>query len=161
AAADADPVLVERPGPVARHARPAPAAVVLQPAVDVVVPPRIDVDVIKLPNCHLVKVVPVGHAVVGDVVAAVAADEHVAAGLRVDPQRVLVGVDAAAAVGAGIAERPAAVGGAVDRHAQDVEVALVTRVHADLAEVHRPRVEAVDADPALAAVGGLEDAAGF
>ena len=96
------------------------------------------------------------HAVVGGVEAAVAADEHVPAVARVDPQGVLVGVDAVAAVGL---ERLAAVVGAVQRDAEDVEVLVVGRIDADLAEVHRPGVEAVDARPGLAAVGGLVDAA--
>src|SRR5262249_47700086 len=153
AAADADPVLVNRPVAVADHAGAAPAAVVLQAAVDVVVPPRVHIDVVELADRHLIEEVPVGHAVVGDVVAAGAADEHVAAVLRVDPQRVLVG-GAPAAAGAAAAPNPAerfaAVGGAVDRHAEGVDVLVVAGVHADLAEVHRPRVEAVDAHPGFA-----------
>ena len=96
------------------------------------------------------------HAVVGDVEAAVAADDHVPAVLRVDPQGVLVGVDAVAAVGR---ERLAAVRGAVQLDAEDVDVLVVAGIDADLAEVHRPRVEAVDARPGLAAVGRLVDAA--
>src|SRR5262249_9697660 len=50
---------------------------------------------------------------------------------------------------------------AVHRNAQDVEVLLVAGIDADLAEVHRPRVEAVDTRPRFAAVGGLVDAAVF
>src|SRR5205814_364919 len=75
---------------------------------------------------------------------------------RVDPPRVLVRVDALGGVGL---ERLAAVAGAVRRDASHVEVLLVAGVHADLAEVHGPRVDAVDARPALAAVGRFEDAA--
>ena len=96
------------------------------------------------------------HAVVGDVEAAVAAEDHVPAVARVDPEGVVVGVDAAAAVGA---ERLAAVGRAVERDPQHVEVLVVGRIDADLAEVHRPGVEAVDPRPGLAAVGRLVDAA--
>src|SRR6266496_6601088 len=42
AAADRDPVLVDRPGETAREARPAPRAIVLQSAEDAIVAARID-----------------------------------------------------------------------------------------------------------------------
>src|SRR5207249_4952249 len=75
--------------------------------------------------------------------------------MRVDPEAMLVGVDALAAVAL---EGLAAVAGAVEIHAQDIEVLVVARVDAHLAEVHRPRVETVHARPRLAAVGGLVEA---
>ena len=96
------------------------------------------------------------HAVVGGVEAAVAADEHVPAVARVDPEGVLIGVDAVAAV---VLERLAAVGRAVEADAEDVNVLVVAGIDADLAEVHRPRIDAVDARPRFAAVGRFVDAA--
>src|SRR5262249_23787930 len=65
-------------------------------------------------------------------------------------------VVAAAEVGR---EGLAAVAGAVLRHAEDVDVLVVAGIDAHLAEVHRPRVDAVDAGPGVAAVGGPEQAA--
>src|SRR6185436_10428165 len=109
AAADADPVLVDRPAPAARAARPAPGAVVLEAAVDHVVRARVDRDVIELPDGDMVEVVPVVAAVVGLVDAAVVADDEVASVARVDPHGVVVGVRAATAV---VGERLAAVLGA-------------------------------------------------
>src|SRR5262249_28747775 len=44
-------------------------------------------------------------------------------------------------------------------HAEDVDVLVVGRIDADLAEVHGAWIEAVDAGPGFAAVGGLVDAA--
>src|SRR5262249_37285173 len=101
------------------------------------------------------QVVPVGHAVVSHVEAAVAADDHVPAVARVNPQGVLIGVDAAHVA----AESLAAVGRAVQADAQHIEVPVIAGVHANLAEIHGPRVHAVDACPRFAAVGGLVDAA--
>ena len=54
---------------------------------------------IELTQRQVVEVVPVGTPVVGDVDAAVGADDHVAAVLRIDPQRVVVGVNAARGIG--------------------------------------------------------------
>src|SRR5205814_4951376 len=50
---------------------------------------------------------------------------------------------------------------AEQRDAQDVEVVVVAGIDADLAEVHGPRVDAVDARPRFAAVGRFVDAAGL
>src|SRR5205814_1169469 len=85
-------------------------------------------------------------------------DEHVAAVLRVDPHGVAVGVDALARRRV---ELLAAVRGLVLLHAEDVDVLVVGWIDADLAEIHGARVEAVDASPRFAAVGGLVDAAVF
>src|SRR5437870_2483741 len=100
--------------------------------------------------------VPVLGAIVGDVDAAVVAEDQVPAVARVDPQRMMIGMGAAAGV---VAERLAAVGGAETRDAADVEVSLIGRINANTAKVHRPRVERVDSRPALAAVGRFVDAA--
>src|SRR5262245_30618231 len=56
AAADVDPVLVDRPD-AAAAGRPAPGAVVLEPAVGVVRLPRRDRDVVELGDGHVVEVV--------------------------------------------------------------------------------------------------------
>src|SRR5262249_8896118 len=134
----------------------APAAVVLEAAVD---PVRFLVahgDVVELADRRGVKVVPGGGPVVADVVAAVAADQHVPAVLRVDPHRMAVGMYVLA--GAGL-ELLAAVGALVLADAQHVDVLVIRRIDADDAEVHRPRVDAVDTLPGLAAVVGAVDAA--
>ena len=75
----------------------------------------------------------------------------------VDPHGVVVHVDVAAV--AVVGEGRAAVAGLVEPGACDVDEALIARVHADLAVVHRARVERVDALPRGAAILGLEDAA--
>src|SRR5262249_38189069 len=76
AAADADPVLVDRAGLRVRPARAAPGAVILQTAVDLVIAARIDRDMIELTDRQVVEVVPVSGAVVGLVETAIAADNH-------------------------------------------------------------------------------------
>src|SRR5262249_59097893 len=115
AAAPAEPILANRPGIGPGPRWPSPGAVVLQAAVRLVVAARVDGDVIELADGVVVQMVPDGHAIVGDVEAAVAADDGVPAILRVDPQGVLVGVDAPAAVGP---ERLAAVARTAQLHAR-------------------------------------------
>ena len=114
-------------------------------------------DVVELAEGELVVVVPVGHPIAGHVDAAVVAQDDVASVGRIHPEGVMVDVDGA--VVAVVREGRAAVAGAMEPRAQHVDVALVTRVHADLAVVHRARVERVDPRPGRAAVGRLEDAA--
>src|SRR5262249_6478755 len=80
--------------------------------------------------------------------------DHVPAVVRVDPQSVLVAMHTAGAVGT---ERLAAIAGAVQRDAKDVDVPGIIGVDADLAEVHRPRVQTVDAPPGVAAIVGAID----
>src|SRR5205085_106656 len=101
---------------------------------------------------------PGGAAVAGEEQAAVAAQHQVLRVGRVDPQGVVVGVDPGGAVGG---KRPAAVGRDVHADAEDVDPAVVGRVHADLAVVERAGAEVVDLGPGLAAVVGAEDAAGL
>ncbi len=158
AAADDDPVLVDGPDAGQAEARPAPAAVVLQAAVDAIRAPAVHGDVIELADGQVIEEVPVVHAIVGDIDAAVAAEDHVPAVAGIDPQGVLVRMGAVAAVGL---ERLAAVRGAIEGDAEDVEMVLVARIDADLAEIHGPGIDAVDARPGLAAVGGAVDAAVF
>src|SRR5262249_35467353 len=98
APAQHEPVVVEDAARE-RPARPAPGAVVLHAAEDPVGPARVHGDVVELADGLGVQVVPVVAAVVAGVEAAVAADQQVPAVARVDPQGVLVRVDAAATVG--------------------------------------------------------------
>ena len=81
-------------------ARSAPTAVILQSAVHLVIAPGVDGDVVELADGGVVQVVPVLHAVAGDIDAAVAAQDHMPAVAGVDPEHVVVGVDAAASVAA-------------------------------------------------------------
>src|SRR5262249_41709601 len=118
AAADDDPVLVDRADAAERLARAAPTAVVLQTAIDAVRLPVVHGAMIELTNRQMVEVVPVLHAVVGGVEAAVAADDHVPAVLRIDPQAMLIGVDRVAAV---VGKCLAAVLGTVQGYAEDVD----------------------------------------
>src|ERR1700730_1035251 len=62
-------------------------------------------------------------------------------------------------IAAVVLERLAAVVGAVKRDAANIQMILVGGIDADLAEVHRPRVDAVDSRPSLTAVRGLVDTA--
>src|SRR5579871_744524 len=155
-AADTNPVLVDGAGQTVRLAWPAPTAVVLQAAVDAIGPPGVHGHVIKLADGHLIELVPGGRAVVGNVGSPVVAQDHVPAIARIDPQRVMIAMYAAAAVGI---ERLAAVVGAVQRKAQNVEITIVIGIDADLTEVHGPGIEAVEAHPRFALVARLVDAA--
>src|SRR5260370_18852716 len=111
---------------------------------------------IKLADRHLVEKIPVLHAIVGHVKTAVAADDHVPAVARVDPQGVLIIVDAPAAIRD---EGLAAVRGPERTEAANVDTFVVAGIDADLAEIHRPRVEAVDPRPGVAPVDLLVNAA--
>ncbi len=104
-------------------------------------------------------VVPRRAAVVGDVEAAVGADDDVPPVLRVDPQRVVVRVNA----GRWRADELAsAVGAPPERRvAEDVDDVVVGRVHPQSGEVERPRVQAVHAGPGVAVVAAHVDAAGL
>src|SRR5262245_30887824 len=68
----------------------------------------------------------------------------------------MVAVNAAAAVRL---ERLAAVLRTIQGYAQDVDILVVAGVDANLAEVHRSRVQAIEARPRFAAVRGLVQSA--
>ena len=106
---------------------------------------------IKLADGHVIEIFPAVHAIVGHIIAAVGAQQHVPAIARIDPQRMLIGVKSAV-IGL---ECLAAVAGAIQTDAEDVDIFLVAGIDADLAEVHGPRIDAVDARPRFAAVGGF------
>src|SRR5437773_8046560 len=103
----------------------------------------------------MVEMVPVGGAVVGDIKSAVAADDHVPAVARIDPQDVAVGVHLSARIAL---KRLASVLRAIHRDAKDIDIFVVAGVDADAAEIHGPRIETIDAGPGFAAVGGLVNA---
>src|SRR5262249_42878636 len=139
--------------------RAAPGAVVLQAAVDVVGPAVVHRDVVELAPRHAIEVLPVRRGIIGHVIATVAADQDVPAVLGVDPHGVPIAAQPAVdAVGA---ERLAAVLAAVEVDSGGPDDVLVGRVHADDREVEGSLVVAVDADPGVAAVGALVDAAGL
>ena len=88
--------------------------------------------------------------------AAVVAVDDVPRVSRIDPERVVIQMHDQRAV---VAERLAAVVGDVQVDAVHVDPLRLVGIDADLAEVHRPRIEAVDLGPALALVLGAEDTA--
>src|SRR5262249_16472252 len=104
----------------------------------------------------MIEMVPVGRAIIGGVESAVAADDHMSAVPRIDPQRMAIRVYLPAGVAL---KRLAPVVGAIHRDAQDIHILFVARINANLAEIHRPRIEAVDARPGLAAISGFVNAA--
>src|SRR5207237_5719417 len=104
------------------------------------------------------EMIPVGGAIVTRIETAVAADEHMPTIARIDPQCVLIGMHALAGIRT---ERLSAVARFVKVHAADVNVSLILGIDLDIAEVHRPRIEAIDALPGFAAVGRFVDAAVF
>ena len=165
AAVDVHPVFVQGSAPAAaaeprgpRERGTAPGAIVLQTAVDLVKAAGVERDVVELADRHVVQVVPGVAPVIAEIRAAVAGQDHVAAVPRVDPEGVVVRVDGAAAIAA---KRLAAVVGAVNSKSENVNILIIARIHADLAEVERARVQAVDPRPGLAAIGRFVDAAGL
>ena len=118
AAAEIDPVADRRTGPPPRGARSAPALVVLQSAVDGVWLPGVDRDVVELRHREMAEEIPRLHAIVRDVQSAVASKDDVPRIGGVDPDRVMVGVNGAAAVAV---EGLAAVLRRVKLNAEDVQ----------------------------------------
>ena len=74
--------------------RSAPTAVVLEAAVDAIGPAIVDADVVELPQGEVVEVLPVGGTIVGRCRSRRGADDHVPAILGIDPQVVMIGVQA-------------------------------------------------------------------
>ena len=150
-----DPVRVADPHAVPGPARTAPGRVVLQSPVD---PEEgllhVEAHRVELADGQVRGEVPRLAAVVGDVEAAVVAQQDVRRVLGVDPHGVMVDVGGARdALPVG-----AAVGGALQGHAQVVDDLAVLRVDADLAEVPRDRRDVAHLAPASAAVVGAVDA---
>ena len=156
AAIDHIPVVVGDARVGAHGARSAPGVVVLQPGAEVIRRAHVEGQVIGLGKHQVGQPLPGGGAIARDAHAAVVADDEVLRVARVDPQRVVIDVDALGAVGA---ERLAGVIRHVQRHAQHVDARVGLRVDADLAEVHRPRVDVAHLAPGGAGVVGAIHAA--
>ena len=92
AAADAVPVGVQDAARCCARARAAPAAVVLQPAADVVRLPHVGADCVELAERHRFMSSHVVALVVADIEAAIVADDKMLAVARIDPDRVVVAV---------------------------------------------------------------------
>ena len=116
----------------AQRARSAPGVVILQASADHIGTPHVGRNLVELADRDVVVIIPVEAAVVADIEAAVMADHHDARVLRIDPERVIIGMRAG--------ERLPLLA-AVERHlrgrAADENFLVVDRVHADLAEVRR------------------------
>ena len=151
------PVQVADAAVLPNRRRAAPTAVVLQAAVDVIGHVAVDSHVIELRQRQIGAEAPRMTAVLARVDAAVVAEHHAARVLRVDPQRVMIGVGFVPTDER--RERPAAVGRDVDDRVQVVEALAVVRVDAQVTEVERPRRDAVvpvDRGEPEAAVGALQ-----
>ncbi len=157
AAVDINPIVVDDAA-TRRESGPAPTAVVLQAAINLVVRPRIADDVVELAQGHEIMMVPMFAAIVGDVKSAVRADDHVASVARIDPQGMVIGMHAPILARLKLL---AAIGGVGESDAADIEQLVVRRIDAKKREVHRPRIEAVDALPGVAGVVAAINAAGL
>ena len=150
AAADRQPIFVESPTVLA-DSWSTPGSVILKSAD---YPIRIlgtDRDVIELANCGRIDMVPIDSSIVGHIETSVSADDHMTSVAWIDPKIVAVGMHTASEVAI---EGNAAVLGFELRYAQDINAICVVRVNLDDAEVHRPRVERIHADPRLTAIVG-------
>ncbi len=79
-----------------RAGRPHPGPVVLEPAVDVVREAHVGAHLVELGDGQRSDHAPVPAPVVGDVDAAVGAEDELVRVLRIDPERVVIAVDGAA-----------------------------------------------------------------
>ena len=167
---DLHPVVVEDAEIVARGAGSAEGVRVLQPAVDVVRRRHVDADPVELGDRQVVHLVPGDAAIVGEIQPAIIAQDEVLRVLRIDPERVMIAMDAqivgrahgvvrAGASGDRVGEGPSAVRRDEQRRAQDVESLVAGRVDVDLAVVHRARIDVAHLPPGLAAIVRPEGAA--
>ena len=140
---------------IANHARPAPCGVVLHAAVDVVGLLHVDCDVIELTHRIVVQVFPALRAVAAHPDTAVVAVDQVTGISWVDPQRMVIRVNLRVA----LEERPARVVGDGQFAAENIDPLFVIRIDADLAVIHRPRIQAVHPCPCFALVFGPKYAA--
>src|SRR5947208_3102919 len=106
----------------------------------------------------MVEMLPVGCTIIRDVKAAVGGDDDMPAILGIDPEVVLVGVESG--IDALRAKRLAAVVAPPEVDAKRVDDLFIGWIDADDGEVERSFIEAVDAGPGFAGVGGFVDAAG-
>ena len=100
ASTNSHPVTVHRSA-AASTRRTAPTSVVLETAIDLVVHRGIDTDMIKLANGNMIQVVPVFHAIIGNVHATVVAKNHVSRVALVDPKCMMIDVNSIATAIAG------------------------------------------------------------
>ena len=138
------------------RARPAPTAVVLQAAADVVRPAHVCAKLVELPERHRVDVFPSASAIIAPVNAAVAARDHVAGIRGVDPHGVIIAMDARHAIGD---ERLPPILGVIHRRAHHPDAQVVVGIDYDLAVVGGARIGVRHLLPTLAFVLAAEDAA--
>ena len=137
--------------------------VVLQAAVDVVRIGHVKIHIVKLLDRDVGDEGPVVALVPSGIQATVVAEDHVVRIGGVDPEVVVIHVNTGVVFDLHRKRREgvAAVGRAVDGPGDQVHGLVVVGVDAKLAVVHGALVEFVDALPAFAAVGRLEDPAVF
>ena len=140
-------------GPGVRGA--APGAVVLEAAAHVVGFAVVDADLVELRERQVRQLAPVVGAVPADRDAAIATEDEVVGVRRVDPERVVVGVDLGGRVRREVVPP---VRGAVQTRTAQVKPLRIVRVDADLAVVHGTVVRGARLHPRLAAVGRLPGA---
>src|SRR5207237_732449 len=102
------------------------------------------------------QMLPGGPPIVGQGQSAVAAEHEVLRVARIDPQSVVVGVDAGGAV---VAKTPAAVAGNMQGDAEHIDAPLIGRIDPTLAEVERPRAKVVYLCPGVTPVFGAKNPA--
>ena len=146
---DLEPVVVHDSARLARPAGTAPVVVVLHPTTDVVRRLHVVADMVEQSDRQVRHEFPRFRHVVGCADTAVATDDHVLGIVRIDPDRVDIIVDH---------ERRTRFEGApaVNAHlhldAAHVETVRRSWIDANLAEVHRPRIDDAHPAPRLATV---------
>ena len=145
-------------GRAAHGARAAPVVVVLHAAADVVRRRHVVAHVVEEPDRQVRHEHPRLRLVVRIREAAVVADEHVIGVRRIDPDRVMVRVDARGRLRV---HRLAAVERLVQVDAAEVDDLGIVRIDPHLAEVHRPRVRVVHLPPGRAGVVRAVEAGGI
>ena len=140
-----------------RRARHAPVPVVLQSAADRVRVFEVGADLVELADRQVVAEEPRLPAVPRDRDAAVAADDQMIRIVRIDPERVIFGVDRA--------EHVAKVSSTVVRdvepavRSEEVDAVAILRIDPNLAVVHRTRIHRRQLVPRVAAIHAAVDAA--
>ena len=149
AAGRANPVSVGDALTISRLTRPAPAAVVLQAAVDVVKRlPHVRRDRVVLRDGEVGNEVDGATTIVTDVDAAVAADDEMIGIRRIDPHRVMIGVRRTG----GIPESATAIGRDLQRHPHEIHAIGIRWIDPNLAHVPWIRERRPGFLPARAAI---------
>ena len=157
AAADVEAVVVRDPGAGARRARDAPVAVVLETAADRVRVLHVGVDFVELAHRQVVAKQPALAAIPRDGHTAVPSDDQMVRVVGVDPERVILGVYRAEHVPEVLAAIVRNVEAAV--RPEQVHAVAVSGIGANLAVVHRARIQRGPLLPCLPAVGAAIHAA--